>query len=55
MLALKDFRGVSDKSMAIALFAIVVTILLSSVIFPSVITVNAYNGFIQDFSRHFLK
>jgi hypothetical protein len=40
--------------MALILFAIVIAILVSNMKFFSVITLNAYNGFIQDFFlRHF--
>ena len=42
-----------NKSMALTLFAIVVAILVSKMKFSSVITPNAYNGFVEDFFGHF--
>jgi hypothetical protein len=45
-LALENFSCLSNKSIALALFAIVTAILVSKMKFSSVITPNAYNGFV---------
>ena len=42
-----------NKSMALTLFAIVMAILVSKMKFSSVITPNAYNGFVADVFGHF--
>lgn len=52
-LALENFSCVPNKCMALALFAIGIAILVSKMKFSSVITPNAYNGFVQDFFGHF--
>jgi hypothetical protein len=52
-LALENFSCLSNKSMALALFAIIMASLVSKMKFSSVITPNAYNGFVQDFFSHF--
>lgn len=52
-LALENFSCLSNKSIALALFAIVTAILTSKMKFSSMITPNAYNGFVQDFLGHF--
>ena len=52
-LALENFSCVPNKSMALTPFAIGIAILVSKMKFSSVITPNAYNGFVQDFLGHF--
>lgn len=52
-LALENFGCVTNKSMALTPFAIGIAILVSKMKFSSVITPNAYNGFVQDFLGHF--
>jgi hypothetical protein len=52
-LALENFSCVPNKSMAFTPFAIGIAILVSKMKFSSVITLNTYNGFVQDFLGHF--
>jgi len=43
----------ANKSMTLTLFTIVIPILVSKMKLSSVITLNAYNGFVKDFFGHF--
>ncbi len=52
-LPLENFSSVANKSMALTLFAIIMTIFVSDMKFSSVITSHAYNGLVQDLSGHF--
>ena len=52
-LALEDFSCMSNKSVALALLAKFVAVLVSKMEFFSVPAPNTYNGFVLDFLGHF--